>query len=85
MKRSKRLVRNRLTGRVLPCCWADCEIPGDDAIRHAELHDLPRFDGERLVWIFCSDRHRLFWLAAHRYGYGILPPGNRSPLGLIIR
>lgn len=74
------LVRNQLTGRVLPCCWDDCAQPGDD--RHAVNvpHDAPRFPGEQLRYVFCSPRHAAYWKHSHR-DRGNLPTGSRGLLG----
>lgn len=57
------LVRNVSTGRVLPCCWSDCERAGSDRIQLQVKHERPRWrtpDGrqEMLVYIFCSDEHK---------------------------
>lgn len=57
-------VRNVTTGRVLPCCYGECEKPGDDTIRVMVDHDAPRWineqtgEREKLVYIFCSDFHK---------------------------
>lgn len=55
-------VRNMETDRVLPCCWHDCMVDGDDRVRVEVPHDHPRFPGEKLVYIFCSESHKTFWL-----------------------
>jgi hypothetical protein len=59
---NRQLVRNQATGRVLPCCYSDCQIDGDNRYRVEVPHDNPRFDGERLVYIFCTELHKGFWL-----------------------
>jgi hypothetical protein len=59
----KRLVRNQGTGRVLPCCWEDCQEDGDDRYRVMVPHDAPRWPGEKLIYIFCSYRHRDHYVA----------------------
>lgn len=51
-------VRNQMTGRVLPCCWSDCERDGYDEIQVAKDHEDPRWPGEKRIYIFCSDAHR---------------------------
>ncbi len=77
------LVRNQITGRVLPCCGDNCDVPGDD--RHAVHvpHDSPRFAGEQLVYVFCSERHAAYWRFSHRSTQvrGQLPTGSRGLLG----
>lgn len=62
---SSGIVRNVTTGRVLPCCWADCENDGDNRIRIEAPHPQPRWKDpttgrqEMEVYIFCSESHRL--------------------------
>jgi hypothetical protein len=60
------LVRNRSTGRVLLCCWTDCQRNGDKRIRASLPHPTPRWEGERLIYIFCCENHKAHWLAGHR-------------------
>lgn len=59
-------VRNPGTGRVLPCCWDDCQRDGDDRIQIRTAHTQPRYDGEQLVYIYCSERHRDYHIEAIR-------------------
>jgi len=51
-------VRNVTTGRVLPCCWQDCERDGDNRHRVEAPHEHPRFPGEMLAFIFCGSVHK---------------------------
>lgn len=57
-------VRNVATGRVLPCCWQDCERLGDNAFRIEVPHSQPRWRDpvtgkqEMVVYVFCGDPHR---------------------------
>lgn len=79
------LVRNQTTGRILPCCWDDCERHGDDRIKVVRAEGAP---GDTTTYIFCSGRHRSMWETAHR-GYGNVDqtdPGRmkRGPLGLYV-
>lgn len=81
------LVRN-LWGKPLPCCWDDCWNPGDERYRIVVGHDAParRAAGDTLTYLFCSPRHREYYAhaAGHAGAYGQLPPGSRTPLGLIV-
>lgn len=74
------LVRNQLTGRVLPCCWDTCESPGDNQVRVEVPHDAPRWPGEKLVYIFCSERHQGYWLNS-TFSRGNLPTGSKRLSG----
>jgi hypothetical protein len=57
-------VRNVETGRVLPCCWSDCEKDGSSLITVEVPHNQPRWKDpttgaqEMLVYIFCSQAHK---------------------------
>jgi hypothetical protein len=83
------LVRNRETGRILPCCWDDCEKPGNARI-WAEVTDGEFTDADMVPplmvgtpktfrYIFCAERHRAYWENSQR-DQGNLPAGLRAPL-----
>jgi hypothetical protein len=61
------MVRNVETGRILPCCYAECMRAGRSNITVELPHNAPRWrdeltgQQEMLVYIYCSDQHR----AAH--------------------
>lgn len=61
---NKQRVRNVTTGRVLPCCWADCMVNGDNRYRITVPHDQPerRDSGDTLTYIFCSEQHKTYYL-----------------------
>lgn len=79
-------VRNPGTGRVFPCCWDDCWRPGDARVKaevtegvFAEADMVPELlvgTPKVLTYIFCSDRHKAYWVNSHR-DMGNLPPGVR--------
>lgn len=64
-------VRNVSTGRVLPCCWGPCERDGDDRVQVQVPHDQPRWPGEKLIYIFCSDLCRGEWLKGTPQDYRV--------------
>jgi hypothetical protein len=66
-RKGSNIVRNRMTGRILPCCWSDCMVNGNKRIRVAVPHDTPRWEGEKQIYIFCSDSHKAMWLAGTPY------------------
>lgn len=59
------IVRNRETGRIFPCCYADCDKAGDKRIKIEVPHSQPRWRDrktgrqEMVIYIFCSEPHRL--------------------------
>jgi len=55
-------VRNVVTGRIFPCCWADCDRDGSTDFQVQVPHDAPRFPGEMYVYIFCSEAHARFFV-----------------------
>lgn len=61
-------------GHTIPCCWSDC---GRDGV---ELHKIveARRDGSKLIFLFCSEKHRVYYSSASRYGHGNLPPGWKN-------
>lgn len=59
----KQRVRNVATGRVLPCCYDDCERDGDTRHRIEVPHEAPRFKGEKVVYIFCGESHKRMYAA----------------------
>lgn len=60
------LVRNVGTGEVLKCVYRDCEKPGRDLIRIEVAHEAPRFEGEKLIYIFCSEIHKQGYISDAR-------------------
>lgn len=70
MRVSKPVI-NKQTGAHLPCCWMDCWRDG------VEVHKVRVRSGEEaLDYVFCSERHRQFFIHSHR-AQGMLPPGYR--------
>lgn len=49
------------SGEWLLCCWYDCEKQG------YEIYHATEKDGPKLVkYVFCSERHREYFLNSHR-------------------
>lgn len=61
-------------------------MAGDTRHERKVPHDAPRFKGEMLVYIFCSEAHAILWSASStgRATHGNLPSGDRRPSGLIL-
>lgn len=55
-----KIVRNRATGRILPCLYRDCWDPGSDDIRIT----TPSLSepGVLVIKIFCSQIHRELYI-----------------------
>jgi hypothetical protein len=60
------------TGRRLPCCWDDCERLGD-----TRWQVVARSPQRNLIYLFCSERHRLLYANSHRE-HKQLPVGSKS-------
>lgn len=43
------------------CCYGPCEDKADDRYTVKLPHETPRFEGEKVVWAFCSPRCRALW------------------------
>jgi hypothetical protein len=71
---TRKVVNTDNAGKTfIRCAWDDCEKPG------YQLH-LVRVDygapgvPHVLNYVFCSDRHKMYFVHSHR-AYGRLPPG----------
>lgn len=74
-------VLSRDAGRWLLCCWDDCDKPGYELYKtrfhdHAKGYPCEHPDAKHPQYIFCTERHRQFFLHSHR-AMGMLPPGYR--------
>lgn len=70
---TKRVVNLDRGGTFVKCAWDDCEKDG------YELHKVRVNYGTNacphvVSYVFCSDRHKQYWIHSHR-AYGHLPPG----------
>lgn len=65
--RGGRLLRNPVTGRIFPCCYGDCDKPADRTIRVRVPHDAPERRGDKLIYTFCSARHRDLFVQETRH------------------
>lgn len=69
------------TGRRLMCCIPTmpngdlCDRDGYELFKVI----IRAADGERTHYVFCSERHRQYFIQSHR-SLGNLPPGMRSLL-----
>lgn len=75
-------VRNPNTGRILPCCWSDCERHGHDEHKFV----VPGEDHIPRHYIFCTEGHKNLYINSARNN-GHLASGLKSrttPGGLII-
>jgi hypothetical protein len=82
--RTAKPVLSRDDGTWLKCCWDDCERQGFDSHKtrfHDHAHGLPcdHPDAKHVWYVFCSNRHRDYFLHSHR-SMGNLPPGSRLML-----
>jgi len=93
-------------GRPIVCCWDECDRDGTVLYKHVScLHDMrvqcARADERTLInagrtahldYIFCSMRHRNYWvnstgrnaqesIARTGRAYGNLPAGMRNMIG----
>lgn len=71
----------------LRCAWDECEHQGVTlhlAVHHAHAVGMACADpyAKHIRYVFCSERHRQYFLHSHRpeVGYGNLPVGERGRL-----
>lgn len=63
----KVLVRNQVTGRVLPCCLDECDRDADDRYQLKTWHENPEAGRSSvLTYIFCKAEHRELYYAMMR-------------------
>lgn len=62
-------------GNPIPCCWSDCWKHASTRHQVVVPHDAPDRQGDNLVYAFCSDLHKLFWISA------TVPAEQRGALG----
>ena len=75
-------VRSGVTGKLIPCCWAECDRHGREQFS-IRIHEKDRFGlptGRVTVYLFCSQRHRLFYVTGPQT-YGQLPAGTANTDG----
>ena len=65
--RGAHTVRNVTTGKILLCCFGPCDKPGDNRVQVAIPHPTPRWAGEKLIYIFCAENHRRYFVAGTPY------------------
>jgi hypothetical protein len=66
----------------LTCCWFECEDKGYElhqAVTHDHARGLPCDHqlSKHIRYVFCSDRHKMYWVNSHR-SMGNLPAGERQ-------
>lgn len=81
--------------RYITCCWADCEeygLENHKITQHEHARSVPCESvlARHMNYVFCSDRHKRFWLEssgwranrlAEQHGgriHGMLPTGSRG-------
>ncbi len=61
--------------RHVMCAWDDCEKDGYEL--HKVRINYGKADTPQIVnHVFCSDRHKQYFINSHR-AYGSLPPGHK--------
>lgn len=82
-------------GTRVVCAWDECDKPGFEMHKvrtHEHAHNIPCDSdlAKHISYIFCTDRHRMYWLnatgemaresEARNQGriYGMLPAGMRG-------
>lgn len=74
MRVSKSVI-NMSSGAHIPCCWDDCRRDGVE-LHKARVRERTEHGPGVAHYVFCSERHKMFWVNSHRDN-GNLPAGYR--------
>ncbi|MHB1595390.1 MAG: hypothetical protein ACYCO9_16405 [Streptosporangiaceae bacterium] len=68
-------------GEKIVCAWLDCDKDGYMLYHVATNEAKPGFPRRLARYVFCSERHKQYWLNSHRPGMGAgMAPGYRNAL-----
>ncbi len=60
--------------RHIMCAWDTCERDGYELHKVVTNNAAPGKPPNLLRYVFCTERHKMYWVNSHR-SYGNLPPG----------
>jgi len=67
--------------RHVMCAWDTCERDGFETNKIVERDNAPGHESKTITYVFCSERHKQYWLASIRPGNNNnLPPGYRRSI-----
>lgn len=69
-------------GKHIYCAWDTCEKDGYESNKVVETISAPGHPKQTLTYVFCSERHRQYWIDQNKPGImaGHLAPGNKGML-----
>lgn len=73
---AKKVINHDLGGTHVMCGWEDCERDGVELHKVRINYGKPGYPDQIVNHVFCSDRHKMYFVHSHR-SYGNLPPGYR--------
>jgi hypothetical protein len=65
--------------RHVMCAWDDCERDGYEAHKVVSNDAAPGYEPKYMTYVFCSDRHRAYWINSVR-DCNNLPPGYKRSI-----
>lgn len=71
----KKVINHDRGGSYVLCAWADCEKDGYELFK-VRVNYGTSAAPHVLNYVFCSERHRQYFVHSHR-AYGHLPPGHK--------
>lgn len=73
---------DHMEGKHVYCAWDTCTNDGYESNKVVEVISAPGYPRETLTYVFCSERHRQYFIDQTKPGLyaGKLAPGNRRML-----
>lgn len=75
----KKVINHDRGGTHIMCGWDTCERDGYENNKVVVHEGAPGYEAKDITYIFCSERHRQYWLHS-TVSCNNLPPGYRSSI-----
>lgn len=70
----KKVINLDRGGTYVVCAWDECEQDGVESNKCTVNYGKPGYPDQIVKYVFCSERHRQYWINSH-HSYGNLPSG----------
>jgi hypothetical protein len=75
----KKVINHDRGGTYVLCAWDTCERPGYETYKCVEHDNAPGYEPKTLTYVFCSERHRQYFIHSLVMA-GQLPPGYKRSI-----